>query len=73
MRFNTRSRWNTRRLRCDWTDYAPQWVSFPWRAEDVMRWTLGYVRGGYGSVDGYLDRIGFDADARRGLARALCE
>jgi hypothetical protein len=24
-------------------------------------------------VDGYLDRIGFDADARRGLARALCE
>jgi hypothetical protein len=41
--------------------------------EEVMRSTLGYVRDGYGSVDGYLDRIGFDADARRGLARALCE
>ena len=38
-----------------------------------MRWTLGYVRGGYGSVDGYFDRIGFDADARRGLAKALRE
>jgi hypothetical protein len=24
-------------------------------------------------VDGYLDRIGFDADARRGLAKALRE
>ena len=41
--------------------------------EEVMRWTLGYVRGGYGSVDGYLDRIGVNADARRGLAKALCE
>ena len=28
MRFNTRSRWNTRRLRCDWTGYARRWVSF---------------------------------------------
>ena len=41
--------------------------------EAVMRDTLSYIRRGYGSVEGYLDRVGFDADARRTLARALCE
>jgi len=41
--------------------------------EAIMRHTLSYVRRRYGSVEGYLDRVGFDADARRTLARALCE
>ena len=41
--------------------------------EAIMRDTLSYIRRGYGSVEGYLDRAGFDADARRTLARALCE
>jgi hypothetical protein len=38
-----------------------------------MEHVLGYIRGKYGSVDVYLDRIGFDGEKRRRLAAALCE
>ena len=36
-----------------------------------MRETLTYLKSRYGSLDGYLDHIGFDAAARDGLRRAL--
>jgi hypothetical protein len=35
--------------------------------------TLRYVRKRYGSLDGYLDHIGFDADKRAALSAALRE
>ena len=41
--------------------------------EEVMEHVLGYIRGQYGSLERYLDNVGFDAEKRRRLARALCE
>lgn len=41
--------------------------------EEVMEHVLKYVRGKYGSIDSYLDGIGFDGEKRRRLAAALCE
>ena len=43
------------------------------RKEEVMEHVLKYVRGKYGSIDSYLDGIGFDGEKRRRLAAALCE
>lgn len=38
-----------------------------------MAHVLRYVRDRYGSIDGYLDDIGFDAKRRMTLAAALCK
>ena len=40
--------------------------------KEVMEHALEHARRKHGSVDGYLDSIGFDSDARYRLARALC-
>jgi hypothetical protein len=37
----------------------------------VLRETLTYLRSRYGSLDGYLDHIGFDEAARTRLRAAL--
>lgn len=52
---------------------AIDYTRFHGAPEEVMEHVLGYVRGRYGSLDGYLDRIGFDACMRRRLGAALCE
>ena len=52
---------------------AIDYTRFHGAPEEVMAHVLGYVRGKHGSLDAYLDVIGFDADRRRRLAAALCE
>jgi len=39
----------------------------------VLRETLTYLRSRYGSINGYLDHIGFGPDDRDALRRALLE
>ena len=39
----------------------------------VMEGVLAYVKTNHGSVDGYLDSIGFDASDREALRAALCD
>lgn len=52
---------------------AVDYTRFHGAPEEVMEHVLGYVRGKFGSLDGYLDRIGFGGEKRRQLAKALCE
>lgn len=52
---------------------AVDYSRFRGAPEEVMEHVLAYIRRRYGSLDGYLDSIGFDRDKRRRLAAALCE
>ena len=40
---------------------------------EVVQYTLAYVKHTYGSLDEYLDQIGFDDTKRRALRKTLCE